>query len=128
MELIGKIVGVSILGATIAILLKKTNPEYALMASLATCLVVFYLCVDSLNYVISGVNYIISKSNADREIVGMIFKICGIGIVSEYFCNIIEDTGETAIAKKAQMATKIIIFAMTIPLVMRVVDNIWGLF
>ena len=59
--------------------------------------------------------------------VELIFKIAAIGILSEYFCNIVEDSGETAIAKKMEFASKIIIFTFTLPLIAEIIESIWSI-
>jgi stage III sporulation protein AD len=128
MDSVYKIIGISITGAVIAVLLRKENPEFAVLVSIATGIAVLYLVFDSLRYAVAVVNLLVAKTGADSGIVGMVFKICGIGVVAEYFCGVIEDAGETAIAKKAEMAVKAIIFVMTLPLVIKVVENIWSLF
>ena len=128
METVYKIIGISVIGTVIALLLKKNNPEFAVLSTILTGIFVFYLIFDSLSYVISSINNLISAVGIDSDIIGVVLKICGIGLVSEYFCSIISDAGETAIAKKAEMAAKIIILAMTIPIVIRVVEGIFEIF
>jgi stage III sporulation protein AD len=128
MDIVIKIIGVAFIGAVISILLRKNSPEFSILVTVATSLVIIYLIYDSFLYVIDSFNYIVAKTSVDSEILAVVMKICGIGIVSEYFCNIIEDAGEVAIAKKAQMATKVVIFVMTIPLIIRVVESVWNLF
>jgi stage III sporulation protein AD len=128
MDSIYKIIGISITGAVIAVLLRKEKPEFAVLVSIATGLVVLWLVFDSLSYAVAAVNSLIVKTGADSGIIGITLKICGIGIVAEYFCGVIEDAGETAIAKKAEMAVKAVIFVMTLPLIINVVENIWSLF
>ena len=128
METVYKIIGISIAGAVISLMLKKNNPEFAVMTSILTGIFIFYLILDSLSYVITSINNLISETGIDSDIMAVVLKICGIGIVSEYFCNIISDAGEAAIAKKAEMAAKIIILVMTIPIAVKVVEGIFGLF
>ena len=128
MEAVYKIIGISVIGTVIALILKKNNPEFAVLSSILTGLFIFYIIYDSLSYAVSSINSLISRAGVDSDIIGVVLKICGIGLVSEYFCNIISDAGETAIAKKAEMAAKIIILVMTIPIVIKVVEGIFAIF
>jgi len=127
METVYKIIGISIIGTVISLTLKKNNPEFAIMTSILTGIFLIYLVYDSLSYVISSINDLISATGIDSDIIGIVLKICGIGIISEYFCSIISDAGETAIAKKAEMAAKIIILVMTIPIIIKVVEGIFDI-
>ena len=128
MEAVYKIIGLAAVGAVIAVILKKNNPEFAVMTSILTGICIFYIVSDSLSYVIESINYMVSEAGIDSDIIGLVLKICGIGIVSEYFCSIIADTGEAALAKKAELATKIIIFGMTIPIAVKVIENVFAIF
>ena len=128
METVFKIIGISLLGTVISLILKKNNPEIAILTSVLTGIFVIYLIYDSLSYVIININSMISDAGIDHDIIGIVLKICGIGIVAEYFCSIISDAGETAIAKKAEMAAKIIILGMTIPIAVKIVERIFEIF
>jgi len=128
MDTVYKVIGIAVMTAIIAVMLRKTHPEFAIMTSILAGIFIFYLIFDSLSYIVANINNLVSQAGIDSDIVAVVLKICGIAIVSEYFCNIIADTGETATAKKAELATKIIIFAMTIPIVYKVVENVFSIF
>lgn len=123
-----KIVAIGLCGAVVSVVLKKDSPQIALLSSVVTCILIFNVVVSSLIEVISVVKEIFLKTNLDYGVVNTVLKICGIGIVCEYFCSIIEDSGETAIAKKMELGAKILIFAYTLPMITKVIDMIWSIF
>ncbi|MBP3447569.1 MAG: hypothetical protein J6K51_00930 [Clostridia bacterium] len=128
MDTIAKILGIALIGAIIAVFLKERTPQFSILVSLATGILIFLLVSDNIREVIFQVKSIVSSTGMDSESVKLVLKICGIGILAEYFTNVIADAGETAIAKKAEFAAKIIIFVMILPLVGKVVDTVWALF
>ena len=120
--------GIAFGGAVLSVFLKEKTPQFSMAVSLITGLVIFFLVGEKIQAVIERLREILDQTGIESETVGLVLKICGIGIVSEYFCNVIADAGETAIAKKAEFAAKIIMFMMILPLVGKVVDTVWSLF
>lgn len=128
MDTVSKIMGIAFVGAILAVFLKEKTPQFSMAVSLVTGIVIFFLIADTLKDAVSGLFEMVSSTGAESAAVALVLKICGIGIVAEYFCNIIADAGEAAIAKKAEFAAKIVIFVMILPLVGKVVDTVWSLF
>ena len=81
-----------------------------------------------LTSIINTVTEFMNDSGLDNEAVSAVLKILGIGIGAEYFCNVIADAGETAIAKKAEFSAKVVIMMLLLPLLGKVVDTVWSLF
>ena len=115
-------------GTVVAVVLKKNSPEFSIAVSLITCSLIFFVIVTSLSKVLYIIEDIFLRFGVDGEIAEKVMKVCAIGILSEYFCSIIEDAGETAVAKKIELGAKIIIFAYTLPIVITVIDNIRSVF
>lgn len=99
-----------------------------MIISLATGIVILLLVGQDIKEVILHLKNMVSSAGMDKDSVTLVLKICGIGIVAEYFTNVISDAGEAAIAKKAEFAAKIVIFVMILPLLGKVVDTVWTLF
>ncbi len=128
MELIAKIMGIAFSGAVISVFLKEKTPQFSMIISLTTGIVILLLVGQDIKEVILHLKNMVSSAGMDKDSVTLILKICGIGIVAEYFTNVILDAGEVAIAKKAEFAAKIVIFVMILPLLGKVVDTVWTLF
>ena len=126
MEVMEKIILIGITGAAAAVLLKKDSPVFALVVSLTTGIVIFFFIADMLSYAVMSVKMLFLNCMVDEEILGIVLKICAVGIVSEYFCGIIADAGEEGISKKIELGAKTVIFTMTLPLIIKIIDSIWG--
>lgn len=127
MEQIQKIIAIGIIGTASSLILKKEAPVFSVLSSVVTGILIFGTVFSSFETVISSLKSIFVRTNFDSGIVNTVFKICAIGILSEYFCNIVEDSGETAIAKKMEFASKIIIFTFTLPLIAEIIESIWSI-
>ena len=128
MDELKKIIAIGLCGTVVAIILKKNSPEISMAVSLVTCTLIFFVIVTSLAKVIYIIEDIFLRSGLDGKIAENVIKVCAIGILSEYFCSIIADAGETAVAKKLELSSKIIIFAYTLPIVIAVIENIRSVF
>ncbi len=128
MDILAKIIGIALIGTILAIVLKERTPQYALAVSLVTGILIFTLIATKLESVIQQMKAIVSEAGMESETVNLVLKICTMGMVSEFFCNLIADAGEVAIAKKAELSVKIIMFLMILPLMGKVVDMVWSLF
>ncbi len=128
MDELKKIIAIGLCGTVVAIILKKNSPEISVAVSLVTCTLIFFVIATSLAKVIYIIEDIFLRSGLDGKIAENVMKVCAIGILSEYFCSIIADAGETAVAKKLELSSKIIIFAYTLPIVIAVIENIRSVF
>ena len=54
----------------------------------------------------------------------LLIKITGIAYLSEFATNICKDSGETAIASKVELAGRVIIIAMSVPILGALIDTI----
>ena len=54
----------------------------------------------------------------------LLIKITGIAILTEFASSVCKDSGETAIASKVDMGGKIIIIAMSIPIIASLLETI----
>ena len=128
MDELKKIIAIGLCGTVATLILKKNSPEISMAVSLITCTLIFFVIATSLAKVIYIIEDIFLRSGVDGRIAENVMKVCGIGILSEYFCSVISDAGETAVAKKLELSSKIIIFAYTLPIVIAVIENIRSVF
>ena len=60
----------------------------------------------------------------NSEFLGILIKITGIAILSEFTTSICKDAGEGAIATKVDLGGKIIIMSMSIPIISSLLETI----
>jgi stage III sporulation protein AD len=64
------------------------------------------------------------KSGIDDKLFGTILKIIGIGYVTEYSASICSDFNSNSLGSKIQLAGKITIFLMALPVITSLIDLI----
>ena len=116
MEII-KIVGVGLVAVIIIIILKQYKPEFALYASIAAGILIVTLVLDKLTGIITLLSNLSNKAGTNNEFILILLKITGIAFLTEFAVSVCKDSGETAIASKIDFAGKIIMVAISIPIV-----------
>ncbi len=117
MELLFKIVGIAFCGAMLSLVLKKSHPEFALAVTVATSVLIFTLIFSLFRDIMVQIRSIAGLSGVDLSYLGVVIKVISIAYLSEYASCVLEDAGESAVAKKIELAGKVIIFLIALPVV-----------
>ena len=104
MEEIIKIVGIGLVALVIVIILKQYRPEYTIYVSIIAGVLILTLTMSKIS--------------------GILLKITGIAIITEFAVSICTDAGEKAIASKIEIGSKVIIIAMSIPIISSLLELI----
>lgn len=123
MEII-KIIGIGLIALVIIILLKQYRPEFAIYISLLTGVLILLLVMDQLTGIISLLQSLANKASINSTFLTLLIKITGIAFLSEFAVSICKDSGEGAIASKIEIGSKIIIIAMSIPIISSLLEII----
>ena len=121
-----KIIGAAVISSFTALLLKKTNPEFALITVL--CAGVFILTAISIS-IISIMNEL-RTINGYSEMYGFlepVFKASGISVVTYVAANLCRDCEQTAMASKVELAGNIAVLILSLPLIKNILDVIYEL-
>ena len=124
MDEVVKIVGIGLVATIIIIILKQYKPEFALYVSLIAGMLILFLVLDKLAGVINILTSLSDKASINTQFLGLILKMTGIAILIEYGTSICKDAGEQAIASKVELGGKIIIVAMSIPIISLLLETI----
>ena len=125
MELI-RIIGVALVTALAALFLKSSKPELAFAVPIAGAVIILLFIVDMLAASFQIFSEITEKTGIDSSLVRIIIKIVAIGYLVEFSAGVIEDFGSKSIADKLVLAGKVIIFAVSIPIIQSMLTLIGG--
>lgn len=117
-----KIVGFGIIAVSLIIILKNQRPEIALMCIVASSVIILLFVFDELKNIIDLINSLMANSSIDSTYIKIILKVIGITYIIEFGKDICKDAGESAIANKIELAGKVIIVSLSIPVVASLVD------
>ena len=123
MEII-QIVGLGIVATIIIVVLKTQRPEIAVQISIITGVVVFLLLVSKLSAVVNLLNTYADRVNIDMAYLTTLLKIIGIAYIAEFGAEVCRDAGESSIASKIELAGKVVIIVLAVPIITSLLELI----
>ncbi len=120
--IIFKVVSFGIIAVSLIIVLKNQKPEIALLCVIASSIIMLTFIFDELKSVINLINSLISSSVIDSAYIKTILKVIGISYLVEFGKDICKDAGESAIANKIEVAGKIVVVAISVPVVASLIE------
>lgn len=112
-----KIIGIGMAGGVLSAVLRRYKAEYALICGLATIGVILFMTLDTLTAALSVVKTLTERAGVDVRYISAVVKVLGIAYITQFGAEILRDGGENAIAVKVEMAGKVFILGLTLPIV-----------
>ena len=119
-----KIIGIGLIGLIIIIIMKQYKPDFVIYVSLIVGTIILFMIMDKLNGIIGILTSLSNKASINSEFLVILLKITGIAFLTEFAVSICNDSGETAIANKIDLGGKIIIIAISIPIISALLELI----
>jgi stage III sporulation protein AD len=122
-----QLVGLGLIAAILALLIKEQKPIFAFLLSLFTGALIFLFLIGKIADVIRVLQNLAEQSGIDMVYLKTVLKIVGIAYIAEFGAQIVRDTGQEAIASKIELAGKILILFMAIPIIHIIVETVMKL-
>ena len=119
-----KVIGVAFVTLFAVIVLKPSKPEIAAVVSIAGGVIVLLMFLDGLAVVLQSFTNIVERSGVRSDVFSALLKIIGIGFLTEFAANICADAGNSSMASKVNLAGKVIILVLALPIIENLLDII----
>lgn len=119
-----KIIGIGLISLIIIIIVKQYRPEFAIYISIIAGVLIITFSLDKLAGIINILTTLSNKTGINSQYLGILLKITGIAILTEFAVSICNDAGESAIATKIDLGGKIIIISISIPIIVALLELI----
>lgn len=123
MEII-KAAAVGIAAVLMALQFKQTKSEYGMYITLAAGLLIFGMAVSCLGTVTEGIETIASLISVDSKYIAILLKVTGIAYLCEFSANLCRDSGYASVASQIEMAGKLSILVMSLPIVTALLETV----
>lgn len=121
------VIGISITALILSLFLKDYNKTVSLILVLFSSALLFFKIVGSIGEITDTLKEITDNAGELSSYLKLMLKVLGIALITQITADICRDCGETALAGQTEVAAKIIIVAMILPLFEAVVKIISGL-
>lgn len=122
-----QIVCIGIIAVVLSAILKAQRPEIALQVSIATGLLIFVLVIVKLSAVIEFIQTFSKKADIDPTYLTILLKIVGIAYIAEFGAEVCKDAGETSVASKIELAGKVTIVILSVPIISSLLELVMKL-
>lgn len=119
-----RIAAIGLCGVVIASMVKSNKPEFATYIVLATVMIIFAMIIYKLSAVFEFLSSIYNQVSYGRAFFPIILKVLAVAYIADFAAQICRDSGESAIAGKVELAGKVMIFYLAVPVMMAVMDLI----
>lgn len=111
-----KIIGIGLIGGFLSLTVKEYRKEYAVLIGVATSIAILMGIADMLKEVIDAFWELTEKSGVDMKYFVIVIKVVGVAYITQFASEVLRDGGENATALKVELAGKVFILGLTLPI------------
>ncbi|MDH7576215.1 MAG: stage III sporulation protein AD [Bacillota bacterium] len=119
-----QVVGLGLVVAVLAVLLREERPEIALLLALGFGIMIFIMILGKMGAVITVFRDLTRRAQIDELYLTTLLKILGIAYIAEFGAQICRDAGEGTIASKIEVAGKVLILILALPIFAAILEVI----
>lgn len=123
----------AVAGVLIALILwislGKQNKDFSVLLTLLVCSMIFVVSVSFLKPLVQFVKKLQTMGNLDGDMVTVVMKSVGIGVIGEICTLICKDAGNESLGKALQFLSATVVLWISIPVfekLLTLLDNILG--
>ncbi|ARC31605.1 MULTISPECIES: stage III sporulation protein AD [Bacillus] len=121
-----QIVGLGLVATFLAAVLNQHKSSITSLFIVFVGSVMFLILIDQIHSILQMIERVASEAKVSNVYVETLLKIIGIAYIAEFGAQITKDAGQGAIASKIELAGKILILVMAIPILTVVIETILG--
>ncbi|MCC2540123.1 stage III sporulation protein AD [Bacillus thuringiensis] len=119
-------VGLGLVATFLAAVLNQHKSSITSLFIVFVGSVMFLILIDQIHAILQMIERVASEAKVSNVYVETLLKIIGIAYIAEFGAQITKDAGQGAIASKIELAGKILILVMAIPILTVVIETILG--
>lgn len=123
-QVVGQVVGLALIAAVLLIVVRQQRPELGLILSLAAGAIIFLFILTKIQSVVDILEQLANAAQVDRTYLTTLLKIIGVSYIAEFGAQVCRDAGENALASRVELAAKVLIVVLALPIVVAVLDSI----
>ena len=115
-----QIAGIAVSGMLTVSLVRIIKPEFAIYIVIATVVVILILSVQQLTAVFQFLKSVYDDMTYGKEYFPIIIKVLAVAYLADFTAQLCNDAGESSIGSKVELAGKIIIFYISLPVLVSI--------
>ncbi len=119
-----RIAAIAVAGVIMASVVKSFKPELSLYVVLATVMIIFLMALDKLTAVFQFLSTVYGEMTYGKDFFPIIVKVLVVAYLADFTSQLCKDAGERAIGSKVELAGKIVIFYLSMPILLAILELI----
>ena len=119
-----QLVGIGLTATVLVALLRPHTPQIAMALALLAGTILLLSVIPSMEKVISMLNDMATSARIDHGFLTTVLKIIGIAYIVEFAAQIARDAQESALAGRIELAGKVGIVILALPIITDVVNSL----
>lgn len=113
-------------GAVLAIQLKQSKPEYAVVFCIGISVLIFFSVYGKLKTILSTLQEVTTIISFDATYLTTLLKMLGVTYVAEFSSGICKDAGYQSLAAQIEIFSKLTILVLSLPILVSLLKTIQG--
>ncbi len=126
MSMMLKIGLVAVAAVFIALPLRKDKGEFTLLIGLVASILIFLYALDKLQMIADFLSGLMDRLPIENSYLAALFKMLGIIYIADFTSNICREAGFGSIGNQIEISAKLSIVALSIPVLVYLVDVVEG--
>ena len=114
-----QVIGIGMVATVVLLLIKQQRPELALAIPILAAITILMLAAPYLRSVVSMFEDIADRVGIEAQYLQIVLKIIGVAYVCQFASDLCKDAGEAAMSGKIELAGKIMMITMSMPIIYR---------
>lgn len=119
-----QVVALAVVALVLIVVIRQEKPELALQISVAAGIIIFVFVIWKLAGILKVLERLAQRAELNMVFLGALLKIIGIAYVAEFGTQVCRDAGENALAFKVELAGKVMILILAVPIISTIVDTV----
>ncbi|HEY8392053.1 MAG TPA: stage III sporulation protein AD [Capillibacterium sp.] len=120
--------GITLVSLVFITLLRRDYKEYAVILSAVVGAVIMLRLAGRLAELVAAFTYLAEQAQINPDYLSTIFKVMGVAYLAGFGGQICRDAEENALALKLELAGKIIILFMAVPVMVAILEMVLRIF
>ena len=116
--------GVTLIAVVLLNLLRRNSPEMAVLLSIVVGVMIFLRLVGRLTELVDAFSFLALRAKINQLHLQTVFKVMGVAYLTGFGAQICKDAGEGGLGLKLEMAGKIIILFLAVPVMVAIIEMI----
>ena len=118
------VVGFGLVVTVLLLIVRKERPEMAVPISIAASALILIGLIKDISQILSAFETLASKAQINSGYLKLVVKIVGIAYLAGFGAQICKDAGENSMAAKIELAGKIFILSLGVPIMAGLLEMI----